>query len=111
MATPGNYALRLYRGDTYRWQFNLWADLDKTIPLDLTGATAAAEIRDQPGGAVKATMTCTVETPNIVHAELPASECAKLPYKGAWDLQLTYPGDEVSTVLAGGVDVTPDVTD
>lgn len=111
MATPGNYPLKLYRGDTYRWQFKLWDDVEKTIPTDLSGVTPKAEIRDKPSGVVKATITTSITAPNIIEATLPAAACANLPAKGAWDLQLTYANGDVSTVLAGTVDVTLDVTD
>lgn len=111
MATPGNYPLKLYRGDTYRWQFKLWDDAEKTIPTDLTGVTPKAEIRDKPSGTVKATIACTVVAPNIIDAVLSAADCALLPAKGQWDLQLTYTDGDVATVLAGTVDVTLDVTD
>lgn len=111
MATPGNYPLKLYRGDTYRWQFKLWDDPEKTIPTDLTGVTPKAEIRDKPSGAIKAPITTSVTAPNIIEAILTAADCANLPVKGAWDLQLTYANGDVSTVLAGTVDVTLDVTD
>lgn len=108
--TPGRYPLILYRGDTYRWQFSLWNDLANTEPVDLTGATAASQIRDKPGGSLIASLTCSVATPNIIHAVLAASDCAALPNSAAWDLQVTYASGDVSTVLAGPVNTTFDVT-
>jgi hypothetical protein len=108
---PGDYPLALYRGDSYKWDFTLWADAAKTIPADLTGATAKAEIRDAPAGATIVTMTCTIST-NVVHMALSAAASAALPAAGVWDLQLTYStSGDVTTVLAGKVTVTPDVTD
>lgn len=111
MATPGAYSLSLYRGDTYRWQFKLWDDADKTVPTDLTGVTPKAEIRDKPSGVVKASLACTIVVPNIIDALLSAADCGNLPAKGVWDLQLTYADGDIATVLAGSVDVTADVTD
>jgi hypothetical protein len=111
MATPGQYPMKLYRGDTYRWQFVLRDDEGKTQPTDLTGVVPKAEIRDKPSGAIKATIGCTITAPNIIDAVLLAADCALLPAKGAWDLQLTYADGDVATVLAGTVDVTLDVTD
>lgn len=111
MTTPGNYQMLIYRGDSYRWQFKLWADVDKTDPLDLTGITPKAEIRDKPGGKKITPIACVVTLPNIIDATLTAVASAALTAKGSWDLQLTYSGGDVSTVLAGPVVVTADVTD
>ena len=108
--TPGKYALAIYRGDSYHWQFKLWADAAKTQPVDLTGVTPKAEIRDKSGGAILGTLTCVVTMPNIIDASLSAVVSGTLKC-GVWDLQLTYTGGAVSTVLAGAVTVTADVTD
>lgn len=110
--TPGLYNLSIYRGDTYRWQFLLWADAAKTEPADLTDVEVKAELRDKPGGAtVYGTFTTTVTLPNIIDMLLPATLSGTLPAKASWDLQLTYPNDDVATVLAGSVSVTMDVTE
>jgi hypothetical protein len=108
--TPGKYALSIYRGDSYRWQFKLWTDTAKTQPVDLTDVTAKAEIRDKAAGAVSGSLTCVVTLPNIIDASITATDSAALR-SGVWDLQLTYAGGDVSTVLAGAVTVTVDVTD
>lgn len=109
--TPGSYSLLIYRGDTYRWRFTLYQDLAQTVAADLTGVTASSQIRDKPGGTQAAALSCTVTLPNIIDAVLAAIDCAALPASGAWDLQLTYASGDVATVLAGPVNVTPDVTD
>jgi hypothetical protein len=110
--TPGKYDLALYRGDTYRWKFQFWNDDAKTDPADLTGVTIKAEIRDKPQGTKQIVpMTTTLTVPNIIDMVLSATACATLLPKGAWDLQLTYAGGDVVTVLAGAVVVTADVTD
>lgn len=109
--TPGKYALALYRGDTYRWRFTMWADTGKTQPADLTGASAKAEIRDTAGGKLLADIACTITDPNFVDAVLTADQSKTLPSKGQWDLQLTMASGDVHTVLAGAVTLTGDVTD
>lgn len=108
---PGSYNLAIYRGDTYRWQFKLWADADKTQPVDLSGVTAKSELRDKSGGSVLAVLDCTITDPNIIDAVLDKEASALLPAKGVWDLQLTYGNGDVGTILAGSVAVTADVTD
>jgi len=114
--TPGYYRLELYRGDTRRWRFRLWQDLDMTEPLDLAGVVAHAEIRDQAccAGTV-VPLTCTVEAPNEILVVLPHQRSMQLPcgwpmWNGAWDLQLVWPDQDVMTVIAGDVRVTPNVT-
>ena len=104
---PGTYDLCLYRGDTSRWQFRVWLDEAKTIPADLTGAAAKAQIR--PGHAGTATdMVCVITLPNIIAMTLPAGTSP--PQRGLWDLEVTYASGDVQTVLAGKVTVQGDVT-
>ena len=108
---PGAFSLAIYRGDTHAWRFTLWQDAAKTIPVDLNGIAVKAEIRDRPGGSVIQALHLTVTMPNIIDATLSSEETAALLAAGRWDLQLTDAQDWVSTVLAGGVTVTGDVTD
>jgi len=110
--TPGRYPLQLYRGDTYRWKFQLWADPERTQPADLTDVEARAQIRERPGGQTVVDLQCTITLPNIIDMLLDHAGSVRLPERtGAWDLQLTYAAGDVSTVLAGPVTVTQDVTD
>lgn len=108
--TPGRMPLSLYRGDTYRWRFSLWQDSARTQPVDLTGATVLAQVRDRAGGTLIATMSCTITAPNIIDAALSAEDSAKLPGSSVWDMQVTYAGGDVATVLAGPVNTTVDVS-
>lgn len=107
---PGRFVLNVYRGDTFRWKFTLWTDDTKSMPADLIGITPVAEIRDRPGGTLIAAIDCVVTLPNVIDATLTAVNCAKLPTSAAWDLQLNHLDGDVSTVLSGPVNVTPDVT-
>jgi hypothetical protein len=109
MVGPAVFHLNLYRGDTYAWRFALWADDSKTQPVDLTGVTAAAQIRDLPDGLNVIDMACTITPPNLIDMALTATDCATAR-PGGWDLQLTYSDGRVLTVLAGNVLVTGDIT-
>ena len=106
---PGKYGLSVYRGDTTRWTFTI---TEEGAPTDLAGASVAAQIR--PVGNCSspvASLTCAIELPNIIHAELASS--AVLPPRGTraeWDLQITWPSGDVNTALAGSVEITGDVT-
>jgi hypothetical protein len=108
---PGGYPLNIYRGDTHAWRFSLWHDAEKTIPVNLAGIAVKAEIRDRPSGALIFPLTCVVTLPNEIEASLTATETKTLPASGRWDLQLTDLTARVSTILAGPVKVTGDITD
>jgi hypothetical protein len=110
---PGTYLLELYRGDSHAWRFVMWEDKDKTIANILTGSTVAAEIRDKTSGALLISPECTVSDPNIVDMLLPATAWAGWDpsrTQASWDLQVTYPTEEVVTMLAGAVVITRDIT-
>lgn len=109
---PGTMALDVYRGDAQGWTLHLYTDPDATVAYDLTGATAKAEVRAVSGGAVLAILGSAITLPNVVDLTLAAVESAKLPPgRLRWDLQLTFPGGVVRTVVAGPVTVTADITD
>jgi len=109
MSLPQTYALVLYRGDSARWQFRLWADAAKTVPVDLTGATASAEIRRNPGSTPVVSLTCDVAA-NIITVTLTSVASQALPAVAYWDLQLTYASGDIRTIVTGTVHVSADVT-
>lgn len=107
---PGSYNMSLYRGDTYAWQFKVWTDTSHLTPADLTGVSAKAEIRNSAGGTILATLSTVITLPNIIDLKL--TNWTNFTVRtGSWDLQLTYPDSSVITIVAGSVNVTPDVTD
>jgi len=109
---PGNYPLNIYRGDDQWWHFILWADAEKTTPVDLTGVTSKAEIRDRPSGTVVIQPATAITLPNHIYMSMSGILTRQLPASGRWDLQLTNDGNGyVSTILAGAVKVTGDITD
>src|SRR5262245_37611471 len=108
---PGKMDLAIYRGDSYKWQFILWLDDAKTVPADLTGATVKAEMRVGPGTAVLTTFVTTITMPNKINVSITSAVSGALPSTGGkWDLQVTQAG-EVTTIVAGLVTITPDITD
>lgn len=110
--TPARFSLDVYRGDTASWEFILWHDADRTQPIDLTGVTPKAEIRDRPGGTLMLELPLTITLPNVIEADLSRDDSLKLTrHKGVWDLQLTLPDDRVATVIAGHVFIKASVTD
>ena len=60
------YPLALYRGDTYRRQFTVWADAAQTTAVDLTDVLVAAEIRAGTGTTPVYALALTVTLPETV---------------------------------------------
>jgi hypothetical protein len=108
---PGGYSLNIYRGDDHAWRFTLWQDAEKTLPVDLTGQSVKAEIRDRPAGDVVQVLEVAVTLPNTIDVVLRHQQTSQLIASGRWDMQLTDGSGWVSTVLAGNVKVTGDITD
>ncbi len=111
MPMPGICDLEFYRGDSQYFEVTLWDDTAFTVPVDLTGATAKAEIRDKSAGVFVVELDCAITPPNTIAVTMTPAMWVGAPSKGVWDLQLTMPSGEVRTVLAGKVDITADVTD
>lgn len=110
---PTSYPIDLYRGDSWARDVRFWTDDAATLPADLTGVVAAAQIRDAVDGDYVIELDAIVELPNIVHLQLPAANWSTEPgpTSGVWDLQLhNATTGNVWTPLAGPVRITGDVT-
>jgi hypothetical protein len=106
---PAQLPLDIYRGDSFRLRVKLFDQ--SNVPLDLTNVLVKSEIRDRPAGTFMVQFQCTITLPNVVDLFLVSADSQKLPVNAVWDLQLSYGGGEVKTLLAGPVTVTPDVTE
>ena len=106
MSGPETLPLELYRGDTFAFQVAMWSDAAKTVPIDLTGATARAEV-NQAGTVMP--FEVTIELPNLINVVLPAGDWTLHTGDARWDLQLTYAGGVVNTLIAGAVAIVEDV--
>jgi hypothetical protein len=104
--------LTIYQGDDYGAEVSV-LNVDGT-PTDLTGCTAAAQIR--AGVAERSpeallTITTVVGPANKVGLSILKTETAKLVRpQYFWDLQLTFPSTSRVTVLHGQVRVKQEVT-
>jgi len=107
---PTQYNLNCYRGDTHRWRFTCWADVAKTQPADLAGATVAAQVRVTANSTTILTTLGTAVTDNVIDVEIHSASSQLLPGSAAWDLQLVYPSGDVRTIVAGAVSARADVT-
>jgi len=113
MPLPAMFPFSLWRGDSWRAQFRLWSDAQKTVPVDLTGVSAAAALRTSPSrssSASRVPLTCSIST-NVIDVSLSVAQSQALnaPTAAEWDLQLTYPSGDVQTIVAGPVDIRADV--
>jgi hypothetical protein len=104
---PEDIALYLYRGDAFGMTIGLW---NGTEPLDLTGATARADIRETPDSEdVLATFEASI-VDNYVTLTLSPALVADLPLRACWDVEITYADGSTQTIGYGPIAVTADVT-
>lgn len=111
MAVPAKQNLTITRGDTE--SLVLIMTSNGTTPIDITGRTYRAQIREQKdSGTIDASFTCTVTNGALgeVTCSLTAIQTATLSVGlHYWDLEETNNGI-VSTIVAGTVTVLADVT-
>lgn len=100
--------LVLYRGDDF---FLDVAVVDPTGgAVDLTGYTATAQVRlDTESIDPVASFAATVSG-NLVHLRLPTAQSALLMGDAVWDVQVADPSGVITTLAAGALTATPDVT-
>ena len=116
MALPVGKNISIYQGDSFELAFTLYTKLpngDQGPAVDLTGATASAEMRATvDSSTVLATFTCSHDDDGgrITCALSPAQTEALPASGGVWDVQVEYPNGDVKTYLAGTVAVTKEVT-
>ena len=111
MDRPGVYNLSLYRGDSYIYHFLIWDDEALTIPSDLNGVVARAQIRDRQNGALLIEGQCSIVLPNTIVMEIRADDWIDVERRdtGYWDLQ-TVQNIIVTTLLAGRVEFAGEAT-
>jgi hypothetical protein len=95
---PPVYPLSIYAGDTGRWRIVLWADREKTIPVDLTDINVAATIAGT-------SLLAEIQLPNVITLTLPHNESERLSGNMAWQLRLIKPDGAVQTILRGPVTI------
>lgn len=103
--------LNIYQGDSYAAVVSVLNE--DMSAADLDGYTAQAQIRTDVADKapeVVIDMVTAMESPNIVKLSIPHSQTATLEGRYAWDLQLVSPSGDITTVLAGKVLVTQEVT-
>lgn len=110
MPVPQTLPLKHYRGDTLGLLLKLWNDVNHTQPTSLTGASVLAQVRSNPDSDVVITTFASSITGSQITLTLTPAQTALLPDNASYDVQITYSGGAVQTVLAGDLDAVPDVS-
>jgi len=106
-ARPATVDLNLYAGDDINLKI-LVTD-DAGVDFDLTGYTAEAQIRATADAPTALDFTCTVLA-NAVNVTMPSATSTTMPIKGVWDVQVISATGVVTTLAAGKITVTPEVS-
>jgi hypothetical protein len=107
---PSNYDLVLYRGDYFPLRVTLTDSAG--VPLDLTGYTAAAQIRSNFDDPVSydfdVTMTPLTGTIDLLLSSATSETILAGSY--VWDFQVTEPSGNIRTYITGDVTMFDEVT-
>lgn len=110
LTEPARLDLKIVSGDSFTRTIRLQEQ--GGAPIDLTGLTGRAQIRDRPKGKLLAEFTVDIPTPTNgeVTFSLDTTQTRDLPGKGVWDLELDGGPTNTHTIVSGEVCVLPDVT-
>lgn len=118
---PTKVPLKIYQGATFfeSWEWETSADEGATYtPVDLTGCTARMQVRAEVASAT-ALLTLTTEnggislggTAGTIELLVDAEDTAAITWdSGVYDLEIVYPGGQVTRLAYGSVTVSPEVT-
>lgn len=123
VVAPSDLNLTLYQGaslqQTWSWRYGL--DEESAEPVDLTSATARAQVRrtrasrdvlldmTTAGGEItlSAIGEITLHVPGAVTAALPTLPVGMPAF---WDLEIVWPDGDICRLLQGRVTISPEVT-
>lgn len=110
LTEPARLDLRFVAGDSFSRTIALKDE--NGDPIDLTGLTGRAQIRNRPNGDLLADFTVSIPTPanGEITFSLDTTQTRALPGKGVWDLELDGGATNTHTIVSGDVKVIPDVT-
>ena len=107
---PSPADLEIYQGDDFAPIVTIYNE-DGSV-ADITGYTAKAQIRRSTADndpVVVVEITAVVQSPQVLMS-IPSAQTTPLSGRYTWDLQITSPDGVVTTVLAGRVIVTAEIT-
>lgn len=105
---PATVNLVLYQGDDFALTITV-RDSETGQPFDLAGAEARAQIRVSPQTATVAGEFVTSIDGNLIILHLAGATSAGLPQRTVWDCDLLQ-GGRTTTLMAGTIAITPEVT-
>jgi hypothetical protein len=114
--SPAGLNLTVNQGATFSMTFT-WLQDDGMTPVNLTGFTAEMQVREQAGGTLLTTFTTTDGSITLGGTAGTIVLLASATTTGGWqwdggyyDLHLTDGFGEVTTLLAGLLNVIPAIT-
>lgn len=105
---PGQYSASLYVGDS--WGIVVKPISSSGAALDLTGWTAAAQVRTKPDSTEILVSMAVVVGTNTISVSMSPDDTALLSGAVAWDLETVNATGIVRTLLAGTLTMVGDVT-
>ena len=116
---PSNLPITIYQGATFKhsFQWKYGETAETAQPVDLTGATARAQIRKQYSSSTpyvsftSADGEITLDAQGNIEVSVGPEKTALAPAGGAvWDLEIEWLDGDVCRLLQGKVTVSPEVT-
>ena len=123
VVAPSDLNLVIYQGASlqHTWIWRYGVDEDAAEPVDLTSASARAQVRrtrasrdvllemTTAGGdiSLSALGEIKLHVPGAITATLPT---LPVGMKGFWDLEIVWPDGDVCRLLQGRVTISPEVT-
>lgn len=117
MTTPAKLKFTIYQGATFRKRLT-WKTGPLSSPVDLTGCTARMQVRSSVDSPI-VLLPLTTENGGIALGgtagtiDLYVSDAGTTAITwsgGVWDLEIVYPGGDVTRLAQGSISVSPEVT-
>lgn len=123
VVAPSTFNLVIHQGASlqHTWTWHYGPDEESSVPVDLTSATARAQVRrtrasrnvlldmSTEGGefVLSALGEISLHVPGDITAALPT---LPVGMKGFWDLEIVWPDGDICRLLQGRVTISPEVT-
>lgn len=104
---PGEFNFRMVEGDTFRAVLTVTDSAGD--PVSFAGKTVTAQARRTYGAATAVNFTISVAS-NEVTMTLSAEQTSGMEGSWVYDVQVLTPGTSTRTILAGILEVQPEVT-